>query len=55
MMSARIHNHKPTHEALMNASERIDELIAGIADWRGETLAYVRRIILEADGGIVEE
>ncbi|AQH02204.1 hypothetical protein A9R05_24710 [Burkholderia sp. KK1] len=39
----------------MNASERIDQLIAGIADWRGETFANVRKIILAADDGIVEE
>jgi len=39
----------------MNASKRIDELIAGIADWRGETFANVRKIILAADEGIVEE
>ncbi|WP_250441563.1 DUF1801 domain-containing protein [Caballeronia sp. AZ1_KS37] len=39
----------------MNASERIDELIAGIADWRGETFANVRKIILATDEGIVEE
>jgi hypothetical protein len=39
----------------MNASERIDELIAGIADWRGATFASVRKIILEADREIVEE
>ena len=30
----------------MNPSERIDELIAGITDWRGETFAKVRKIIL---------
>ncbi|KAK47836.1 hypothetical protein BG58_38305 [Caballeronia jiangsuensis] len=39
----------------MNPSERIDELIAGITDWRGETFANVRKIILAADSGIVEE
>ena len=39
----------------MNPSERIDELIAGIADWRGQTFARVREAILEADGEIVEE
>ena len=39
----------------MNPSERIDELIAGITDWRGETFAKVRKIILEADKDIVEE
>ncbi|SAK85847.1 hypothetical protein AWB75_05751 [Caballeronia catudaia] len=39
----------------MDASQRIDELIAGITDWRGETFAQVRKIILAADDGIVEE
>jgi len=39
----------------MNPSERIDALIAGITDWRGETFANVRKIILAVDGGIVEE
>lgn len=39
----------------MNPSQRIDALIAGITDWRGETFAEVRRVILEADDGIVEE
>jgi hypothetical protein len=39
----------------MNPSERIDELIAGLTDWRGKTLAGVRKTILEADREIVEE
>jgi hypothetical protein len=39
----------------MDPSERIDRLIAGIADWRGETFAKVRKTILEADGEIIEE
>jgi hypothetical protein len=39
----------------MNASEQIDELIAGLTDWRGEMLANLRRIIREADPEIVEE
>jgi hypothetical protein len=39
----------------MNASEQIDQLIAGIADWRGKTLASVRKTILAADREIVEE
>ncbi len=39
----------------MNASQRIDELIAGIADWRGKTFASVRKSILEADREIIEE
>jgi hypothetical protein len=39
----------------MNPSERIDQLIAGLADWRSETLASVRKSILEADREIIEE
>ncbi len=39
----------------MNASEQIDELIAGLTDWRGKMLANLRRIIREADPEIVEE
>ena len=39
----------------MNPSERIDQLIAGITDWRGETFAGVRKCILGADREIVEE
>ena len=37
------------------ASRRIDERIRSLGDWRGETLAEVRRIIHEADPEIVEE
>ena len=39
----------------MNPSERIDQLIAGLKDWRGKTLASVRKTILEADRKIIEE
>jgi hypothetical protein len=39
----------------MNPSERIDELIAGLRDWRGKTLAGIRKSILEADREIIEE
>jgi hypothetical protein len=38
-----------------DASERIDEYIAGLPDWRGETLAKVRAIIRSADPDVVEE
>jgi hypothetical protein len=37
------------------ASKRIDERIKELGDWRGETLANVRRIIKEAAPEIVEE
>jgi hypothetical protein len=39
----------------MTPSEHIDRLIAGITDWRGKTFAAVRKAILAADPGIVEE
>jgi hypothetical protein len=39
----------------MNASEKIDQLIAGITDWRGKTFASLRKTILAADGEIIEE
>ena len=39
----------------MNPTERIDELIAGLTNWRGKTLARIRKIILEADRDIIEE
>jgi hypothetical protein len=39
----------------MNPSERIDQLIAGITDWRGKTFAGLRKCILEADREIIEE
>lgn len=39
----------------MNPSERIDQLIAQLTDWRGKTFASMRKAILEADREIVEE
>ena len=39
----------------MNPSERIDQLIAKLTDWRGRTLAGIRKSILEADREILEE
>jgi hypothetical protein len=40
---------------LESASVLIDQLIAGLTDWRGKTLASMRKSILEADGEIIEE
>ncbi|MET4730297.1 hypothetical protein ABIE09_004116 [Lysobacter enzymogenes] len=37
------------------ASQLIDERIQELGDWRGETLAKVRKLILEADPEVVEE
>ena len=47
-MSAGEHEGRP-------ASERIDEIIGGLGDWRGETLDRMRTLINEAAPDIVEE
>ncbi len=39
----------------MNPSEHIDQLIAKLTDWRGKTLAGIRKSFLAADREIVEE
>ncbi|MCX7308590.1 MAG: DUF1801 domain-containing protein [Afipia sp.] len=39
----------------MTPSQKIDQLIASIKDWRGETFAAVRKAVLAADKEIVEE
>ncbi|EGP07200.1 hypothetical protein CSIRO_3208 [Bradyrhizobiaceae bacterium SG-6C] len=39
----------------MTPSQRIDRLIAKTTDWRGNTLAAVRKAVLSADKNIVEE
>ena len=39
----------------MNPSERIDQLIAELTDWRGKTIANIRKSILGADSEIIEE
>src|ERR671926_42573 len=38
-----------------SASELISERIAELADWRGETLGRMRKLIKEADPDVVEE
>src|ERR687884_318254 len=38
-----------------SASELIDKRIAELGDWRGETLSTMRKLIREADPGVVEE
>ncbi len=39
----------------MNASKQVDRLIRETGDWRGEVIARIRKVILSADAGIVEE
>jgi len=38
-----------------SASDLIAKKIAGLGDWRGETLARMRKLIHEADPDVVEE
>jgi hypothetical protein len=38
-----------------DASELISQRIAELADWRGKTLARMRKLIKEADPGVLEE
>lgn len=45
----------PAGEAAQPASVLIDQRIAALADWRGETLARVRQLIHAADPDVVEE
>jgi len=39
----------------MKSSERIDKLIARLTDWRGKTLAGIRKSILATDREITED
>jgi hypothetical protein len=38
-----------------SASDLISKRIAELGDWRGETLARMRKLIKEADPGVIEE
>jgi len=44
-----------SHTDAQSAAARITERIAALADWRGETLARVRQLVLEADPEMQEE
>jgi hypothetical protein len=46
---------KPDAGAGQPASELISNKIAQLADWRGETLARMRKLIQQADPDVVEE
>jgi hypothetical protein len=46
---------KPETSDSQPAAERIDERIAALGDWRGETLGRMRALIHEADPEVVEE
>jgi hypothetical protein len=36
-------------------TEQIDDIIANAADWRGQTLAHLRAVIVQADAAVTEE
>jgi len=38
-----------------SASQQIDERVAELGDWRGETLSRMRKLIHDADPDVVEE
>ncbi len=47
--------NKPGSVDSQSASDLIDRKIASLGDWRGQTLSRMRKLIKEADPGIVEE
>jgi len=55
-MKSRTRKSRPKAAApAHSASRMIDQRIRGLAGWRGETLARMRALILEADPGMTEE
>jgi hypothetical protein len=46
---------RPTSPKTSAASRAIDAKIKELADWRGRTLAHVRRLVRQADPAVVEE
>ncbi|MEK7765764.1 MAG: DUF1801 domain-containing protein [bacterium] len=46
---------KSEHATGKSASKLIDRRIRELGDWRGETLARMRTLILAADPGMIEE
>lgn len=46
---------KPSSTEVQSASALIDKRIAELGDWRGETLSRMRKLIKEADPGVVEK
>jgi hypothetical protein len=39
----------------LSASKQIDKQIAGLAGWRGRTMAHLRKVISDADPALKEE
>ncbi len=40
---------------MKNPSQKIDEYISGLDDWRHDTFSEIRRVIQEADPEVIEE
>jgi hypothetical protein len=55
-MHAQVFKARPGDEAMSNEtpSDLIDRKIAGLGDWRGETLSRLRALIHEADPDVEE-
>ncbi|MFO0587820.1 MAG: DUF1801 domain-containing protein [Polyangiaceae bacterium] len=48
-------NRSTSGEEGLSASQRIDNRIAELGDWRGKTLARIRALLKETDPDVVEE
>src|SRR5215212_3235621 len=46
---------KTDSKDLVSPSQQIDTYIKGLGDWRGEMIARLRKLILEADPNLAEE
>lgn len=55
VMAAKRNNDLKTRKAEDSPSRLIDARIRELGDWRGETLARVRRVIRQADPDVLEE
>lgn len=53
--AARSRQGSAESSAVTNASQRIEKKIASLADWRGERLAEIRKLIHEVDPDVIEE
>jgi hypothetical protein len=54
-MSLQVYTVHGIREMTMDASKLIDQKIASLADWRGEKMKALRRLIREVDPEIIEE
>jgi hypothetical protein len=50
-----MHMKKSDASQGLSASDLISEKIAGLGDWRGETLGRMRKLVKDADPDVIEE